>query len=148
MNKSTRSLDVLARELGGQRALQIHHFESLDNKAGVVLGFSGLIVAVGRGGSGFATASHILAVVGVMASLWTFMPREYPVLDMRRLRDRYLAADPEFTRLHVLDTQIEMEERTSRLLQRKSFRLKLSVIFLATAVLLLAGGILWEGGQP
>ncbi len=70
------------------------------------------------------------------------------MLDMRKLRDRYLVADPEFTRFHVLDTHIEMEERSSRLLQSKAFRLKLAVGLLAAAVLFIASGTLWGGGQP
>ncbi len=148
MTRPLGSLDVIARELEGQRALQMHHFESLDSKAGVVLGFSGLIVAIGPAVSGVATAGRILAVASAILSLMTFMPRGYPVLDMRKLRDRYLVADPEFTRLHVLDTHIEMEERSSRLLQSKAFRLKLAVGLLAAAVLLIASGILWGGGQP
>jgi len=35
---------------------------------------------------------------------------KYPVLDTHLLRDRYLRADPGFTKLHLLDTQIRMEE--------------------------------------
>ena len=40
-----------------------------------------------------------------------------------------------------------MEERASALLDRKAFRLKLSVGFLTAAVLLTAAGILFEGGS-
>jgi hypothetical protein len=39
-----------------------------------------------------------------------------------------------------------MEERASALLERKAFRLKMAVGLLAAAVLLIAAGILSEGG--
>jgi hypothetical protein len=67
-------------------------------------------------------------------SLWAFLPRKCPVLDTRRLRDRYLRADPGFTRLHLLDTQIRMEQGASALLDRKAFRLKGAVGLLALAI--------------
>jgi hypothetical protein len=75
------------------------------------------------------------------------LPRKYPVLDMRKLRDRYLRADLEFTTLHLLDTEIRMEERASALLDRKAFRLKLAVGLLAAAALMIAAGTLLDGGM-
>lgn len=82
-----------------------------------------------------------------LLALWAFLPREYPVLDTRKLRDRYLRADSGFTKLHLLDTQIRMEEGASALLDRKAFRLRLAVCLLALAVLLVAAGMLLTGGS-
>ncbi|MBA2273701.1 MAG: hypothetical protein H0W21_07355 [Actinobacteria bacterium] len=94
-----------------------------------------------------ATATRLAAVGAALLSLWAFLPRKYPVLDTRKLRDRYLRADPGFTKLHLLDTQIRMEEVASALLDRKAFRLKLAVGLLAIAVLLIAAGMLLSGGS-
>lgn len=127
---------------------QLRHFDGLDNKAGIVVGFAGVVVAIAEGLKLLAIAGRLAAVVAALLALWSFLPRTYPVLDTRKLRDRYLRADPEFTKLHLLDTQIRMEERASALLDRKAFRLKLAVGFLAAAVLFIAVGILLEGGRP
>lgn len=43
------SIDVLFEEVRVQRELQIRHFEGLDSKAGIVLGFAGVVVAIADG---------------------------------------------------------------------------------------------------
>jgi hypothetical protein len=110
-----------------------------------VLGFAGILVAIGNGATVALAVAGRVAAAAVLA-LWAFLPRKYPVLDMRKFRDRYLRADLEFTTLHILDTEIRMEERASAPLERKAFRLKMAVGLLAAAVLLIATGILSEGG--
>ncbi len=47
----------------------------------------------------------------------------------------------EFTRLRLLDTQIDMAERTARVVQSKAVRLKLAMIALAVSVLLTGIGL-------
>jgi|GEM_PF-6521579 len=49
--------------------------------------------------------------------------------------------------LHLLDTQIAMEEEASAILHRKASRLKAAVGLLAVAVLLIAIGMLLVGGS-
>ncbi len=142
------SLDLVALRVQAQLEHQLQHFDGLDNKAGIVVGFAGVVVAIAEGLRLLAIAGRLAAVLAALLALWSFLPRRYPVLDTRKLRDRYLRADPEFTKLHLLDTQIRMEERASVLLDRKAFRLKLAVACLAAAVLLMAAGILLEGGRP
>lgn len=142
------SLDLIALRVQAQLEHQLRHFDGLDNKAGIVVGFAGVVVAITEGLKPLAIAGRLAAVLAALLALWSFLPRRYPVLDTRKLRDRYLRADPEFTKLHLLDTQIRMEERASSLLGRKAFRLKLAAVCLAGAVLLIAAGILLEGGRP
>jgi hypothetical protein len=141
------SLDLIASRVEDQLEHELRHFDGLDNKAGIVLGFAGVLVALADGFQPLAMASRIAAVGAALLSLWAFLPRKYPVLDTRKLRDRYLRADPGFTRLHLLDTQIKMEQEASELLDRKAFRLKLAVSLLALAVLLIAAGMLLSGGS-
>ncbi|MGH2827743.1 MAG: hypothetical protein ACRDKF_12305 [Actinomycetota bacterium] len=147
MAKRLPSLELIASRVETQLDFQLRHFDGLDNKAGIVLGFAGILVAIGNGATvALAVAGRVVAVAAAMLALWAFLPRKYPVLDMRKLRNRYLRADLEFTKLHLLDTEIRMEERASSLLGLKAFRLKLAVGFLAVAVFLTAAGILFEGG--
>ena len=81
------------------------------------------------------------AVVSGFLSLWTFWPRRFWSTDLRPLRDRYLAAEPEFTSLRLLDTQIDMAQQTGAILRSKAFRLKEAMITLAIAVLLTGQGL-------
>jgi len=104
------SLDLVASRVEVQLDHQLRHFDGLDNKAGIVLGFAGVLVAIADGFEALAIAGRIGAVGAALLALWAFLPRKYPVLDTRKLRDRYLRADSGFTKLHLLDTQIRMEE--------------------------------------
>jgi hypothetical protein len=148
MAKRLPSPELIASRVEAQLDVQLRHFDGLDNKAGIVLGFAGILVAIGNGATiALAVAGRVAAVAAAVLALWAFLPRKYPVLDMRKLRDRYLRADLEFTTLHLLDTEIRMEERASALLDRKAFRLKLAVGLLATAALMIAAGTLLDGGM-
>jgi len=57
------------------------------------------------------------------------------------LRDKYLGAEPAFTKLVVLDTDIAMMLATAHLMERKALKLKGAMSLLAMAVLLIAVGI-------
>lgn len=138
------SLRLIATRVDTQLELQIRHFESLDNKAGIMLGFAGVLVAVAGDTGGFAVVGGIFAVSASLFALWAFLPRDYPVIDTRKLRDRYLRADPEFTDLHLLHTLIAMEERAAQVLRRKALRLSVSIALLAVSILFFALRILVE----
>jgi hypothetical protein len=82
-----------------------------------------------------------VAVVSGFLALWTVWPRRYWSTNLRSLRDKYLAAEPEFTLLQVVDTQIEMAERMAEILHRKGTHLKRAMVALAAAVLLIGIGL-------
>jgi hypothetical protein len=143
------SLGLVAAQVEKQLANQLDHFDGLDSKAGIVLGFAGVLVAVAGAFGPLQVAGKIVSVSAALLALWAFVPRKYPVLNTARFRDRYLRSDPSFTQLHLLDTQIMMEEQAARLLARKALRLKLSVMLLALSIVLLAAGMLFHtGGSP
>jgi len=73
--------------------------------------------------------------------LWPVWPRRFWSTNLRSLRDKYLAAEPEFTLLQVLDTPIEMAERTASILHGKATHLKRALVALAAAVLLIGIGL-------
>jgi len=50
------------------------------------------------------------------------------------LRDLYVRTEEEFTKLHLIDTQILMAYRAARLIQQKAFRLKLAVFVLGLTI--------------
>jgi hypothetical protein len=57
-----------------------------------------------------------------MAALWAFWPRRYGAIQLLALRKRYLAAEPEFAQLRLLDTQITTIEELAATLYRKGRR--------------------------
>lgn len=85
----------------------MRHFEGLDAKAGILLGFAAALVALAIGERGLlARIGTGLAVASALAAVWAFFPRLYPVLDLRNLRERYLRAEPAFTKLALMDTSL------------------------------------------
>lgn len=140
--KGIGSLEVVLEEVRGERAAQLEHFDSIDTKAGIVLGFAGALVALGsRQTYVLVDLGRGVGVLSGFLSLWTFWPRRYWSTDLRPFRNKYLAAEPEFTRLRLLDTQVDMAERMAGILQDKAMRLKLAMVALAVAVLLTAIGL-------
>jgi hypothetical protein len=148
------SLAILLAQVASEREGTNMHAESLDTKAGVVLGFAGVLVGLG------ATAHSVVsdrlvfqiglgrAVVAALLAAWAFLPRRYPALEVFRLRQSYLTAPEAVTRLHLLDTQIRMVEEASDLVKRKGRRIRASVGCLATAAaLVVAGTRVATGGQ-
>lgn len=93
------------------------------------------------GSSGLVSVGRALAIACGFSALWTFWPRRYWSTDLRPFRDKYLSAEPEFTTVRLLDTQIDMIERMGRILQSKAVRLKLSMVALAGAVLFVGVGL-------
>jgi hypothetical protein len=126
--------EVAIDELGAQE----RRADALDSKAGVLLGFAGVLVGLSvdklQGGLGYV-ATGAAAMAGLLASA-AFIPRSYPTLALRRLRDSYLTAQEEFTRLRLLDTRIGMYQRNQPRLAWKAQLVRASTVVLGAAVLL------------
>ncbi|MGH2670077.1 MAG: hypothetical protein ACRDH5_13355 [bacterium] len=137
------SVQALLDEVHIERQALLQHFQDLDGKAGIVLGFAGVLVALAPGeATTLAVVGRVLAAAAGLAALLGFWPRTYPVVHLRTLRDRYLQRGAEHTKLVLLDTQVVIVERSQNLLARKATRLKIAMILLAAAVVSLAGATL------
>lgn len=147
------SLDVIAAQVASERQTMNAHAESLDTKAGVVLGFAGVLVGLG------ATAQELVssdltfqiglgvAVAAALAAALAFLPRKYPVVEVLPLRD-YLTATENETKLALLDVQINMVIEAATLVRQKGLRVKTAVGLLATAAaLVVAGTLVATGGS-
>lgn len=109
------------------------HFESLDQKAGLVLAGAGVFVTLASGLDGpVAFAASGLGVLAVVSALAAFWPRDIPRLRASELRT-LLRAEEEVTQLEVVDTLLQEEPQTVRLLEAKARRLKRAMALLATA---------------
>ena len=141
------SLDILLELVQSERDKQLAHFDALDNKAGIVLAFSGLSVTLAPD---VPTASRVLgvvaAVVSAALSLSAFWPRRFPVLEPSPLR-HYLRAEEGFTRLTVLDTLEDFVNESSVLLREKGRRLGWALRALTVAAAFFATGIVVDAIQ-
>jgi hypothetical protein len=146
------SLSVVIDQVASERETMNAHAESLDGKAGIVLGFTGVLVGLGATAQAMISENAVfqaglgVAVIAALLAAWAFVPREYPVLEVQVLRDSYLAAPPQDTQLVLLDTQIEMVKQTADLLKRKGRRVRWSTGCLAAAAMLIVIGTLAAGG--
>ena len=74
--QGTRSLDVVIDEVRETTDAQLRHFDALDAKAGIVLGFAGALVALAPSKpSTLLTVGRSAAVASGLLSLWSFWPR-------------------------------------------------------------------------
>jgi hypothetical protein len=72
------SLDLVLDEARSEREAQLVHFEALDAKAGVVLGFAGALVALApQRADPLIVMGRLLAVVSGLAALSSFWPRQF-----------------------------------------------------------------------
>jgi hypothetical protein len=139
--RGTKSLEVILEEVRIERAAQLQHFDALDSKAGIVLGFSGAVAALAPSRHLVVGIGRLIVVLSALSAIWTFLPRTFQLTNVYNLREKYLAAHPDFTKLNLIDAQISMMKSAKDLLESKAFRLKLAMGFLALGVILIAVGI-------
>ena len=76
------SLDILLELVQSEREKQLAHFDALDNKAGIVLAFSGLLITLAPDiPIAFRVLGVLAAVVSSALALSAFWPRRFPVLE-------------------------------------------------------------------
>lgn len=141
MSRGLPSLEIVAGVARSERDKQMSHFDALDAKAGVLVGFAGVLVALLQGLAPAVTvAAAVLASCSGLTAVVSFWPRALPVLDVAHLR-RYIAAEPAFTELSLLDTMSEMLDEGAVLLARKGRTLKTAMALLGAALAVVAVGV-------
>jgi hypothetical protein len=143
------SLSLLSQQVAGELAAQERRADALDTKAGILLGFAGVVVGVtiDKLQGALAIVGTCLAALAALAAVLAFVPRSFPTFALRRMRDSYLTVDEDITRLRLLDTQIAMYQRTERLLGTKARLVTAATVVLAVAVVIIVvGSILSRGG--
>jgi hypothetical protein len=111
--------------------------DAVDGKAGLVLGFSGVLVSVGTAyvWAPLALAARIVAGLAGLVAVLAFRPRTFPFVDLRALRGR-LAEEPDTTRLLVVDLFVAAHGAIRARFDAKVARLRLAVGLLTLAVAL------------
>jgi len=132
------SLDLLLEVNQSERQAQLAHFDSLDTKSGLALGFAGVLIALGSQFEGFTgTGASAFAALASGFSLASFWPRDFPFFDPGRLGE-YATSELGFTQITVLDTMEVMLEQGRAVLKVKSLRLKLALSSLSVSAVLTA----------
>lgn len=136
MSESLPSLDLISDELHREHDDHIRHLEAFEARAGILLGASAALAAIGAQHMTPARAPGVVAaVLATLAALWTLIPQQHPAWDTSRLRG-YLRAEPSFTRLAMLDAEIAALARIKLGLERKRSLLRAAAALLALAVLI------------
>ena len=141
------SLRLLFETVQAERQRQLAHFDALDGKAGVLLGFAGVELALTPAiawPARLAALTLLVAAAGLAAL--AFLPRQLPVLDVAALRGYLRMVVAEGGHLvAVHDTLVQMVGEGSAGLAAKGKLLQRSVILLAMGSLILAAGLAGGG---
>jgi hypothetical protein len=134
------SLNLLLQVTMQERDKQLAHFDALDTKAGVLLAFDGVLIAVSRGiRFAFLLPGVILTSVSAVLALAAFWPRKFPALDPWVLR-QFLTYETEDTGLKLHDTIARAVTQGGRLLHLKARNLKLALMLLLLAAITFGAG--------
>ena len=140
--RRVRSIAVVQEVVRHERDAQLRHFDGLDAKGGILVGFGGALIALSpRGAEVFLTFGRVASLISCAFAIWSFWPRRFWSPDVRVFRDDYLAAEPLFAELRLVDTLIDHIRRNNEVLVRKARRLKWAMCSLGIAALLVAVGL-------
>lgn len=124
----------------------MQHYESLDARAGVLLGFSGAIVALAPAGwPPLVIIGTVAAMAAACLALLAFLVPRFELFILDGLWDRYIGTsevDEERARYDLLANEASMASDVDPLLVRKALLVKWAVGLLAAAVALLGAGVL------
>ncbi|MGH9124311.1 MAG: hypothetical protein ACRDZ8_06235 [Acidimicrobiales bacterium] len=136
---SEPSLQVVAEQVSQERSLLTAHAEAYDGKAGILLGFAGVIIAVSvsdrstlvRLALGCAAVSSLIGILVLVRRR-----RPFRMIDVDRLTERCGQSDAQ-TRHQVLVAEQGIVRELEGELERRSLLLLLAFALLVLAMLLL-----------
>ena len=134
------SLNLLLQVAMQERDNQLSHFDALDTKAGVLLAFDGVLIAVSRGiRFAFLLPGVVLTSASAVLALAAFWPRRFPALDPWALR-QFLTYETENTSLKLHDTIARSVNQAGRVLHVKARNLKFALMLLLLAAITFGAG--------
>lgn len=136
------SLDVIEDAVRREFDAQERRAESVDGKAGLVLGFASVFVSLGADFVWLpcAVAARLLAGAAALVALRAFAPRRLPSVDLDAFRARHATDDPAVTRDLLVLTLIDFHELTRRSLVTKTAAVRTALALLTIAVALTVAG--------
>ena len=135
------SLSLILEMTSHEREARASLLESLDARAGVLLGFTAALAALApRDVNMVVEGGRIVAVLGGLSALYTFWPREHGSLDVDGLVE-FATAEIAFTRRNLVVAQREIVLALTELLVKKIRRLRVGMISIGCAALSIATGL-------
>ena len=135
------SLSLILETTSREREARASLLESIDARAGVLLGFAAALAALApRDVNMVVEGGRIVAVLGGLAALFTFWPREQGILDVDGLIE-FATAEIVFTRRSLVVAQTEIVLGLTELLEKKIRRLRVGMISIGCAALSIATGL-------
>jgi hypothetical protein len=131
------SLELIHASFERERDRDLAHFDALDTKAGVIVGFAGVLVTIQRGTGWIAILGALVGVGAAFTGLAAFWPGRFPTLEPSHLRS-YLTSEERITTLALVDTYLDLLEAGRDLIRTKALRLKVAVILLAVSAAIVA----------
>lgn len=139
------SLDVVEAALAREEDSYRQRAQSIDTRLGLLLGAAGVLVAFVGGRSSIAgLVGQVVALAAGGAAVLGLWPRVDKGIAPRKLRDRYLAADPTLTRMRLLNTRLELHEKDEVGLMTKARRLRAAALLLLSAATTIVVGSIVE----
>ncbi|SOD72878.1 hypothetical protein SAMN05892883_2197 [Jatrophihabitans sp. GAS493] len=138
------SLSIVEHALSDEDTSYRERANGIDTKAGVILSAAGVIVTlVGIHSSVAGLVGQFIAIAAGAAAVWTLKPRVDKAIGIRQLRDRYLQENELSTRMILLNTRLDIQEKNEKYLFRKARWLKISSsLLLCSATAIAIGGSL------
>jgi hypothetical protein len=138
---SETSLSLILETSARERQARASLLEAMDARAGVLLGFAAALTALApRDVNLLVETGRASAVLGCLAALLTFWPREYGNVDLDRLNE-YITAEFSFTARNLARAQSEIVLAITELLVKKTRRLRIGMLLIGAAALSIAMGL-------
>ena len=146
------SIDIAEEEMQELRSIQASSIDSLDTKAGIIIGFIGATIAfVGRNLKwetllhwkinciyfGVLVASLINSVKGYWVKGYKFNPKPRVLIDDYMFRLQESTNEKPGAKEQILVDQVKAYEDNEKILDRKALSIKLSLFFLIISIFLL-----------
>ncbi len=129
-NESGGTLSFLLETLQSERSQQLSHFEALDARASVIVGFAGLLMTlIPDVPKSRLLVSVAAAGVTSLFGLSSFWARSFPAIRPLPLR-QVIGEDLQWVRAGVYDQVEAMLAEGSVVLARKATRLRIALVFL------------------
>ncbi|MFI7591112.1 hypothetical protein [Micromonospora sp. NPDC049359] len=142
-DREFESLDIVRAELDVERTAQEKRAETVDSRAGQVLGFAGVLAGLALNSkSGWALPGAVVAAAAATLVASILRPRMQAGIYPRGLYLGYINKKPDCTKRVVLDTRIADYESNKDQLDIKLNRLDWAVRLLVLAITLVVLALL------
>lgn len=136
-----KSLESVRREVDIEQQRQDAIVESLDTRAGIMLGFAGVIVAVGGAQGTLGLYGAALAGVSAVLSAVAMVPRTHSVMDTQKYAQLYLYEEPGDPDREALKRRLKNLKDNDDARRWKVLTLKPAIVTLIASVVLTAIGV-------